>query len=92
MGLHVNSPQRACFFLLACFNKPLILYLHSFYDVPPHPPAAPVAPEERVHSWVEQYMLAEVPGSIAQGRPADNYKPFSKHNSAAHVDTPMVSQ
>lgn len=42
--------------------------------------------------WVRRCILAEVPGSIAQGRPADNYKPFSKHSLAAHGDILMVSQ
>lgn len=41
---------------------------------------------------MQQRILAEVPGSIAQGRPVDNYKPFSKHSSAAHGDILMVSQ
>lgn len=42
--------------------------------------------------WVQRRILAEVPGSIAQGRPEDNYKPFSKHSSAARGDILMVSQ
>ncbi len=56
------------------------------------PPAAFIAPKERVHWWVERYVLAGVPGSIAQGRPADNYKPFNKHCSAAPDGEPIGKQ
>ncbi|KAG7499312.1 hypothetical protein JOB18_034629 [Solea senegalensis] len=41
-------------------------------------------PKERVHGWVEHYMLVDVPGSLAQGRPVDNYKPFNKHSLPAY--------
>lgn len=52
------------------------------------PCCALIMVKERVLWWVEQHILTEVPRSIAQGMPVDNYKPFSKHSSAAHGDNP----
>lgn len=74
--------------MLACFSKPLILNFHFLSSCVCS--QSLIALKESVLWWVEQYKLAEGPRSIAQGRPADNYKPFSKHNSAAHGDILMA--
>lgn len=79
-----------CLHVIISLSHLLALFFHDSRVA--SPPAAFIAPKERVHWWVERYILAEVPGSIAQGRPADNYKPFNKHCSAAPDGKPIGKQ
>ncbi len=85
MRWQINRAQTGRFSPAYMFNYPLTLFFFTFltYDacvLGLH--AALAAPKEKVQRWVERYMLAEVHRKIAQGRPVDNYRLFTKHGTS----------
>lgn len=82
--------------LLACFNKALILSLHFAFVMR----VLAVSMHQRKKKRKKGAFFGgcsgvswqRCPGVLPKGGPADNYKPFSKHSSAAHGDILTVSQ